>query len=98
MMFTPNTVKEAAKVLHFQTVKEVKESLNTFKSKKLYRNRALYVQIDAVLPTIFKQGIVYPPIAIESSNFISSKNGEQNTNQGLAKNHQKLHIDAFYKP
>jgi len=97
MMFTPTTVNAAAKALHFQTVKEVKESLYTFKSKKLYRNRALYVQIDAILPTIFKQGILYPPIAVESSNFISSKNGEQNTNQGLAKNHPLLRLDTFYK-
>ena len=98
MMFTPNTVKAAAKALHFQTVKEVKESLNTFKSKKLYRNRPLYIQIDAVLPTIYKQGIVYPPIAVESSNFISSKNGAQNTNQGLEKNHPQLRLDSFYNP
>jgi len=97
MMFTPNTVKAVAKALHFQTMKELQDSLTIFKSKKLYRNRTLYAQIDAILPTIYKQGILYPPIAIESTNFISSKDGSQNSNLDYVKNHPQLLLDTFYK-
>jgi len=66
MLFKPKTVQKLSQLLHYQTYKEVKTSLETYKDKnKLYRNRTLHVQLDAVLPTVCNQGLVFPPLGIE---------------------------------
>jgi len=98
LMFKPETVNEIAKITHFPTVKEVRESINSCKSRKLYRNRSLYIQIDALLPTLFKQAVEYPPIAIESFKFRSSREHDKHneTNKKFLANHPMINLDFFY--
>jgi len=96
MMFKPEIVKNIATIIHFSQVKEVRESMNKCKSRKLYRNRTLNIQIDAVLPTLFRQGVHFPPLALESLNFPSLRDGVQNNNINLVKNYPSIHIETFY--
>lgn len=100
LLLKPAMVKELATMLHFSNMKDLRESLNVMKSRKLYRNRALVIQIDAVLPTLFRQGIQYPPLAIESLDFQSSRQATANnayTKQYLSL-HPTIQLESFYKP
>jgi GR25 family glycosyltransferase involved in LPS biosynthesis len=97
MMFKPETVQKLAKNLHFQTMKEARCSLEAYsKNNKLHRNRTLNVSADAVIPTICKQGIVYPPLAIEHQKFLSTWDNGLNSER---KNppHPSINMNNYYQ-
>jgi hypothetical protein len=98
VLFKPETVKSLAKLLHHGSIRSLRAELDSYKNKKLYRNRTLVCQIDSILPTIFKQGMYYPPVAIESTTMMSVRDGNKNGTAPLLKNHPQIHLDAFYTP
>ena len=97
VLLTHTTVDALAQLLHHSSIKSIREKLNNYKTKTLYRNRTLVCQIDAILPTIFKQGVYYPPLAIESATMISDRDGRKNPTADLLKNHPQINLDGFYK-
>jgi hypothetical protein len=97
LMFKPETVQKLAKNLHFQTMKEARCSLETYsKNNKLYRNRTLNISADAVISAMCKQGIVYPPLAIEHPNFSSTWDNGLNSER---KNppHPSINTNNYYQ-
>jgi GR25 family glycosyltransferase involved in LPS biosynthesis len=97
MILKPETVQKLAKNLHFQTMKETRCSLESYsKNNKLYRNRTLNISTDAIIPTICKQGIVYPPLVIEEPNFLSSwDNGLNSERKNLP--HPSINMKNYYQ-
>jgi len=90
LLFKPETVQKLAKIVHHKSIRSLRTELDSYKNKKLYRNRSLLCQIDTILPTIFKQGVYYPPVAI------SHHDGYKNPSADLLKNHPQIHLDAFF--
>jgi len=96
VLYKPETIKALSKLLHHSSIPNLRKDLDSYKHKKLYRNRTLVCQIDTILPTVFKQGIYYPPVAIESMNMMSVRDGNKNVTAALLKNHPEILLDNFY--
>lgn len=70
MLFIPKTVDKLSK-LNLETFQQTDEYLKTL-STNVFRHRSLFLQADSIFPTICKQALIYPPIAIESPDLNST--------------------------
>lgn len=67
-LFSYKTAKRIVTLLHRRTGLEVKASVEEYlKTNRTYQNKAKYMMIDDLLPLLFSQGIVFPPLAIEQN-------------------------------
>jgi GR25 family glycosyltransferase involved in LPS biosynthesis len=98
MLFRSDTVKRIANLIYFQSITDIRNALTKYGAQnKLHRNRQLFVQIDAILPTVFFQGVMYPPIAIESDVFSSARDStlHNKSNNHLLRYHPKISMASF---
>jgi len=98
MLFKKSTLSKIADIFHKETTTIVRENmLNLIIQNKQTRlnNKALRLQADSCIPVFLKYSIIYPPIAIESEDFRSDIDRQQNSQYYYLKNHPDIDIRKY---
>ena len=67
-LFSYTIASDIVDILHRPTGLEVKASVEEYlKTHRTYQNKAKHMMIDDLLPLLFSQGIVFPPLAVEQN-------------------------------
>lgn len=93
-MFNKKTINKLS-VLYKPSAKEVRKFIDNI--SETYSNRYVRLQTDSILPYLCKQGMVYPPLAFENPNIVSTITNIANShNNSYFKKHYLIDYSEYH--